>query len=69
MRHHLPQPIALDQALLVDAEGLVTFLEQRVQPVQDRRVAEIGVLEEHPLTSDDRVYEDRVNPFEPALAL
>ena len=69
MSHHFSQLVALDQTVLVDAERLVALFEQGVQPVQDRRVAQIGILKDYPLSMNNSIDEDRVDPLKSALTL
>jgi len=49
VRRDHPQTVPLDQSLLVDRQRVVALLEQRVQTVQDRRVAQVRILKEGPL--------------------
>lgn len=65
---YIPQDITLDQALLIDAERGIAFFEQRVQAIENGRVAKIGILEYGPLAFYNRSNEYGVNPFEPGGA-
>ena len=46
------------QSLLIDHHGLIALLEQRVQSVEDGRVANVCVLENSPLSLANRLYKD-----------
>lgn len=65
----LAELVTLHEPLLVDAEGGVAFLKEGVKPVQDRGVAEVGVLEDDPVPALYRADEDGVHPLESTLAL
>ncbi len=53
-----------NQTLLVNLNGVVCIFEERVQAVKDRRVAEISVLENDPLSCFDGFDQDGVLPLE-----
>jgi hypothetical protein len=56
--------LVVDEATLVDADLSVVFLQQPVESVEDGRVAEVAVLENHPVAIHDRLHKDRVSPVE-----
>jgi len=64
---NFPQLVSFDQALFVNAQSTVAFFQQRVQPVQDGGVTEVGVLEHDPLSLLDGADKNGVHPLETAL--
>jgi hypothetical protein len=55
--------------LFVDAESMVTLLQQGVKTIQDRWVAKVSVLEQDPFSLSYCFDEDGVDPLKAALAL
>ncbi len=56
------EPVLAD-AFLVDLQASVV-LQERIEAVEDAGTAEVGVVDEQPLTALDGVHQRRVGPFE-----
>ncbi len=56
------EPVLAD-AFLVDLQASVV-LQERIEAVEDAGTAEVGVVDEQPLTALDGVHQRRVDPFE-----
>jgi len=53
MATHLSELVPFYQALLVDAQGLVSLLKERIQTVENRRVAKVSIFKENPFSMLD----------------
>jgi hypothetical protein len=47
---NVPQFIAFSQALLIYAQRIIPLFQQGIKSIKYARVAEIRILEDHPLT-------------------
>jgi len=58
MSLNISELVTIGQALLVNAQRMIPFLKQRVQPVQNAGVTEVSILENNPLAFDNGFNKD-----------
>ena len=60
---HFSQAVSINQALFVDAEGAVPFLQQGIESIEYTGVTKVRVLKGNPFANFNSADENRVNPF------